>query len=115
MEDLSSGDYQYKVSVEGQKMIKTGRFLITDFKIEEQFTNANSEKLTVLANKTGGKLYYPSEINDLIDNFTNDNSYVTTQKSTQKEQYLIDWKWILFLIITLLTIEWFTRKYYGKI
>jgi hypothetical protein len=115
IEDLPSGNYSYKVTVEGQNINKVGRFLITESKIEEQFTNANSGKLNILATKTGGKRYYPSEINNLIDDFNIDNTYVTTQKYSQKEQNLIDWKWILFLVIILLTVEWFTRKYFGKI
>ena len=115
IENLLSGDYNYKVSVLGQNISKYGRFKITDYQIEEQFTNANSDKLQKLANKTGGKSFYKNQYEALKKELLQDKTYYTLQKSIVKDQNLIDWKWILFIIITLLTSEWFIRKYYGKI
>ena len=115
MKNLTSGNYSYKVSVNGQNINKYGKFKITNFQIEEQFTNANSKKLLKLANKTGGKLYYKDQIDQLKTSLLENKSFYTTQKSIIKEQNLIDWKWILFIVISLFTAEWFIRKYYGKI
>lgn len=112
---LSSGDYQYKVSVLGQQIVKTGRFKITDFEIEEQFTNANVEKLQKIADRTGGKLFYLDQIDEITSELISNEAFYTVQESTVKQQNLIDWKWILFIIISLFTAEWFLRKYYGKI
>lgn len=115
VENLSAGEYSYKVSVSGQSISSYGKFKISDFKIEEQFTNANFQKLTKLSDKTGGKLYFPDKIEAVLEDLMNNTSFFTTQKSTIKEQNLIDWKWILYFIIGLLSAEWFIRKYYGKI
>ena len=115
IENLLAGNYDYKVSVEGETLSKYGKFKITDYKVEEQFTNANHQKLQKLANRTKGKLFYKNQEEILIKQLMDDETYFTTQKSTLKEQHLIDWKWILFLIIGLLSIEWFIRKYHGKV
>lgn len=115
IENLISGDYNYEVSVFGQNIKKYGRFKITDYQIEEQFTNANKNKLQKLADNTGGKLFYIDQVDEISKELLENESYYTVQKSTTKEQNLIDWKWILFLIISLLTLEWFIRKYHGKI
>ncbi|MDY0779419.1 VWA domain-containing protein [Tenacibaculum sp. IB213877] len=115
VEGLPAGDYSYKVTVEGQTINKSGRFKISDYQIEEQFTRANTQKLEKLANNSGGKRFYKTEQQQLINVLVNDKNYYTTQKSIDKEENLINWKWILFLIAGLLTIEWFTRKYFGKI
>jgi hypothetical protein len=115
VENLSAGEYFYKVSVSGQSISSYGKFKISDFKIEEQFTGANYPKLTKLADKTGGKLYFPDKTDTVIEDLMNNTSFFTTQKSTIREQNLIDWKWILYFIIGLLSAEWFIRKYYGKI
>lgn len=115
IENLTSGNYAFKVEVLGQKINKKGRFKISDYQIEEQFTNANVNKLQQLAQKTGGKLYYKNQIDDLIKSILENNSFYTVQKSSIKQQNLIDWKWILFFVITLFTVEWFVRKYHGKI
>ena len=115
IEDLVSGNYNYRVSVDGQNINKYGKFKITDYKVEEQFTNANSKKLQKLADRTGGKLYYSNQEDRLIQDLITNNNYYTIQKSTNKEKDLIDWKWILFFVVGLLSAEWFIRKYYGKI
>lgn len=115
IDGLLPGDYTYKVSVMNQKINNYGKLKITDYQIEEQFTNANHQKLNFLASKTKGKLFYADNIKSLLEELSLDKSYYTIQKSITKKQNFIDWKWILFLTIILLSIEWFIRKYYGKI
>jgi len=115
VDNLISGDYIFSVEVLGQNIKKYGKFKISDYQIEEQFTSANKNKLKKLASKTGGRLYYKNQIESLIQHLIEDKTYFTTQKSIEKEQNLIDWKWILFLVVVLFTAEWFIRKYFGKI
>lgn len=115
IENIPSGNYSYIVSVVGQKIKSYGRFRVADYKIEEQFTRANTKKLQKLASNTKGELFYKEGIESLLQQLIIDKMYYTVQKSTIKKQNLIDWKWFLFLIVALLAIEWFTRKYHGKI
>ncbi|WP_240614666.1 VWA domain-containing protein [Polaribacter filamentus] len=115
IENLTSGDYSYKVEVLGLDIKTNGRFKITEYQIEEQFTNANESKLQQLAAKTGGKVYYKNQMADLTKELLENESFYTVQKLSIKQQILIDWKWILFFIIGLFTAEWFIRKYHGKI
>ncbi|TVZ54963.1 hypothetical protein OD91_0202 [Lutibacter sp. Hel_I_33_5] len=115
LENITAGNYSYKVSVLGENVSRYGKFKVTEYNVEEQFTNANADKLEKLANRTGGKLFFNNQEDDLLNELINDKKYYTTQKSIEKEQNLIDWKWILFLVIGLLSIEWFSRKYYGKL
>ena len=115
IEGLLSGDYTFLISVDNEDVKKYGKFKVTDYQVEEQFTNANKNKLQKLANKTNSKLFYPSEIDNFIKEMVESKNYYTTQKSIEREQNLIDWKWILGIVIFLLSLEWFVRKYYGKI
>ncbi|CAM1361674.1 conserved membrane hypothetical protein [Tenacibaculum sediminilitoris] len=115
VEGLASGEYSYTVTVKDQNISSSGRFNIEKYQIEEQFTNANFKKLEKLASKTNGTVAYVDKVDDLLKNIYNDASFYTTQKSITKKQSLVDWKWLLLLIIILLSIEWFVRKYYGKI
>jgi len=115
IENLIAGDYSYEVSVLGLDIKNTGRFIITEYQIEEQFTNANVNKLQQLATKTGGKLFYKNQMTDLTKQLLENESFYTVQKSSVKQQNLIDWKWILFFVVTLFTAEWFIRKHNGKI
>ena len=115
IENLTSGNYNYEVSVVGEDITKLGTFKITEYQLEEQFTNANSKKLLKTAAKTGGRVYYKEEVKKLKDELLENKSFYITQKSIFKEQNLIDWKWILCCIIFLISLEWFIRKYHGKL
>ena len=115
IEGLTSGDYSYQVSVKNQLIKKNGRFKITEFEIEEQFVNANTAKLQKLASNNKGQLFYSNQITSLLDDLTADPTYFTIQKSSISKKNLIEWKWILVLLVLFLSLEWFIRKYYGLI
>lgn len=115
LDNLPSGDYEFTVSVENQSIKELGKFKITAYKIEEQFTKANTNELGLLAENTNGKLYFETQANELITNLIENQNYKTVQSSKLIKQQLIDWKLLLVLAILFLSIEWFTRKYLGKI
>lgn len=115
LEGLTSGNYSYKGTVEGQNVTTSGRFKVTDYQVEEQFTNANLTKLQKLALKTNGKIFYKEGVKKLVNELLANKKYYTTQKVTPKEENLIKWQWLLFAIVGLLAVEWFVRKYVGKI
>lgn len=112
---LESGDYEYSVDVEGQNITKKGVFKINQFEIEQQFANANKEKLQRLSNKSEGVLYFENQETSLIDQLLTDKRFVSIQKSLNTKEELINWKWLLAIIVFLLSSEWLTRKYFGKI
>ena len=112
---LESGDYEYSVDVEGQNITKKGVFKINQFEIEQQFANANKEKLQRLSNKSEGVLYFENQETSLIDQLLTDKRFVRIQKSVNTKEELINWKWLLAIIVFLLSSEWLTRKYFGKI
>ena len=115
LDNLPSGTYQFDVLVENQSIKKSGRFVITAYQIEEQFTKANTSDLLLLASKTAGKVFYENEIDALLKLLVEDKRYAIIQKSTKKQEHLIEWEFILFLIVLFFSAEWFIRKYYGKI
>ena len=112
---LEAGEYEYTIEVDGQNISKKGTFKVNEFLVEEQFTNANSYKLELLAQKTAGKLYSEDKHRLVIDDLVTDNRFSTIQKSKKSIDKLVNWQWIMLLIIGLLSLEWFIRKYIGKI
>ncbi len=83
--------------------------------MEAQFTHAAEFKLKQLAVNTGGTSFYSDEITRLTQDLLTDETYYSEQKAIVKEQTLLEWKWLLLLIISACTAEWFLRKYFGKI
>jgi len=115
LNSLSAGEYNYTVTVRDEEVARSGSFTILDFNVEQQFLNANVTKLRRVATNTGGEAFFNTEVNNLISNLINDNTFKQIQKSEQKVVPLIDWKYLLALIVIALASEWFIRKYNGLI
>ena len=115
LNSLSAGEYQYTVAVSDQTVMRSGNFTILDFDVEEQFLNADVTKLNKLATNTGGKAFFITETSEILSALIKDDSFQLTQKRAQKVVPLIDWKYLLGLIVFLLTSEWLLRKYNGLI
>ncbi|PVW13811.1 VWA domain-containing protein [Marixanthomonas spongiae] len=115
LNSLPAGDYQFTVSVEEEEIARDGSFTILDFNVEQQFLNANVSKLKRLAEKTSGTAYFPMKTDALIESLITNDSYRSIQKSELKTVPLIDWKYLLALIVLTLSAEWFIRKYNGLI
>jgi len=115
LEGLSPGEYQFMIREEGSGIKKTGSFTVLEFNVEQQFSSANFRKLNLLAGNNEGKLYFLNEQQYLIDDLIQDKRFVSVQKSHEKTVPLINWKFLLILLALSLSVEWFTRKYFGLI
>jgi hypothetical protein len=115
LNDFPPGEYSYSVSVENQKEVSVGSFKILPLEIENLLVNSNDAYLKIAASNSNGKVFYNDQEDDLINFLLTNNQFKSIQKSTINKTPLIEWKWILSIIIALLSIEWFVRKYFGKI
>ncbi|PHS64683.1 MAG: hypothetical protein COB12_07990 [Flavobacterium sp.] len=115
LNNLEAGNFSYKVSVNDDTVSRSGNFTILNFNVEQQFLNADVTKLSWVATNTKGKAYFISEQENLISNLIKDDTFQKIQKSEQKIVPLIDWKYLLGLIVLSLSIEWFLRKYNGLV
>ncbi|WP_418501467.1 VWA domain-containing protein [Flagellimonas sp.] len=111
--DLASGEYRFTVSVEGENHKRSGSFRILDFDPEKQLTSADHKKLGRLAEKTNGKLYYTDNVEALVSDLSSSEQYLPVQKSRKNVVSLIDFRILLGLMVLVLAVEWFIRKYNG--
>ncbi len=115
LSNITSGNYDYTVSVVGENITRSGSFTVLEYDVEQQFLNADVTKLKQVATNTNGKHYYPNQNDSLINNLLTDKRYQVIQKSKENVVSLIDWKYLLAIVIVLLSAEWFARKYNGLI
>ncbi len=115
MDKLEAGSYKFDVSVKGTKLKTYGGFEVQDFDIEKQFQNPNTIALGQIATANNGKLVYPNQVTSFVDQLIKSPNYKSTLKYTKEQKSLIDWKFILGILIALLGLEWFLRKYSGLI
>ncbi len=112
---LPSGNYNFTVDVNDNDLVKSGKFTILDYDLEQQLLSSNYRKLDRLAQNTKASLFYPSQTFQIIEDLMNDNRYVPVRKSKQNVVSLIDFKILLGIIAAALAAEWFIRKYNGLI
>lgn len=113
LDGLEHGNYSFTVVENNSKTKYSATFEVLDFEIEKQFVNPDVARLNQLASNTNGKVYYPSQVDALIDNLLKNENYMATEKAVIKKTPLIEWIWLLLILITSLATEWFTRKYNG--
>ena len=113
LDGLEAGNYSFKVTELNSKTTYSSSFEILDFDIEQQFVNPDQDKLSQLATLTKGKVYFPNQIDQLIESLVQDQNYKAVQKSNTTRSPIIDWYWLLVLISIFLATEWFVRKYNG--
>ena len=112
---LPASDYEFTITETGENISKSGNFRIIAFDVEQQFLNADVKKLRQVADNTGGAAFFAGDTDRLIQQLLNDERFTPVQKSKENVVPLIDWKYLLIIIILSLSTEWFLRKYKGLI
>lgn len=111
------GEYKYKstIKVNSQIFSQSGSITVKAIVAEKINTVANHTLLFQLSQNTGGKLFMKNEL-DKLEKELMDNELIKPVTYSQKQlNDLIDLKWIFFLILGLLSLEWFLRKRSGII
>lgn len=112
---LPVGTYTYQSSVEigGKTYTKKGQFSVKKIQLESAETTANHDLLYQLAKKSGGELVYPNELNKLVELIKARDDLAATTYLEEELEEIINMKWLFFVLIGLLGLEWFIRKYGG--
>lgn len=114
---LPAGEYSFSGRTElgKTKHIASGQFVVTQQQAESRQTRANHQLLYSLAQQSGGKMLFPSQLEELKSLIKANETVKTVSYEDRKYDELIDVKFIFFLILLLLTVEWFSRKRNGEV
>ncbi|HNT50709.1 MAG TPA: VWA domain-containing protein, partial [Cyclobacteriaceae bacterium] len=111
---LKEGVYRFKAStvLSDKTEVVTGQFLVRAQNLEAQNLTADFGLLRTLAQQTGGKFYKAATIAQLNTDLQQVKaaSLIHTEETFNQ---LINQKWVFFLLLALISAEWFTRKYLG--
>ena len=113
---LPVGVYNYSAFVElgNNNYEDKGEFIVQQPDNESRNLYADHRMLDRLAKEHNGRMYYPSQINELQIDINNLDSITAKIHYEDKFTGLNTVVYILVLLIMLLTVEWFLRKYYGS-
>lgn len=111
---LAEGVYKYAATTEvsGTRELVRGEFLVKEQNIESQNLTADFNLLRKLSKQTGGQFFRADQLNMLEETLTDRElqSLIQTEDSFNP---MINLKWVFFLLLALVSVEWFVRKYSG--
>ncbi|MCY1719298.1 hypothetical protein OU798_03040 [Prolixibacteraceae bacterium Z1-6] len=112
---LQKGDYTFlaDVTIGNEKYTETGSFTVTPVNIENVVTRANHTMLYQLATQSGGQFYFPNQTGDLISMLKSSNKLKADSYFQEMIDELLNLRWLFFVLLILLSVEWFLRKYWG--
>lgn len=110
------GNYTFKglTTNDGKELTYNGQFSVQPIQLELYETTADHRLLKLLSDKYGGSLVYPSELASVGQLIKDSKKIKPTIYQTTKTRSVINLKWIFFLLLGLLTLEWFLRRFYGS-
>lgn len=113
--NLPVGNYSFvaEVTIGNNKYTETGNFAVTSVNIENIETRANHQMLYQLASQTGGKFFTPNQVDQAIEEIKKSNKLKPQSHFQEMVTELINLRWMFFVVLVLLSVEWFLRKYWG--
>jgi hypothetical protein len=112
---FSPGRYHYKATVKiGEKPFTSeGDFSVSALQAEKMETVADHSLLYSWAHKKGGEMFYPAQLNELSKLLLSKEEIKTVSYSQVKLLDLVNLKWVFFLLLVFISVEWFLRKRNG--
>lgn len=108
------GDYRFegKAILNGQELSYRGQFSVQPIQLEAYETTADHSLLRLLSEKYGGQVIAPAQLGSLAQT-VNEQDIKPVIYQTTTTRSVINLKWIFFLLLGLLSLEWFFRRYFG--
>ena len=113
---LPSGSYHFSATAKigADSLMESGDFEVVAVQTEKLETNANPQMLKALAEYSGGKAYNTSQTSELFRDLT---EFLEKKSERTVEVVMMDairYEFVLLLLIFLLAVEWFLRRFWGS-
>jgi hypothetical protein len=109
------GNYVYEANAKfGEKILKAnGKFIVSEIKLELINNTADHQLLRTLSNSTNGQYYTLKNYQEIAQKLLNTEQMKPVIYNYSTFDEAIHLKWIFGLILLLLALEWFIRKWGG--
>jgi hypothetical protein len=113
--NLPVGNYNFEASVTigNQTYSESGKFAVTEVNLENVVTRANHRMLYQLAAQSGGGFFAPTQADEIIRQMKESNYLKPVSSFQEAINELLNLRWIFLVLLLLLSVEWFLRKYWG--
>jgi len=113
---LPAGRYRYvaKTNYAGEALEQKGSFSVQNIQLELYDLTARHDLLQALSTKYGGEILTSGQTDNLANKLlTNEKIKPVVYQSTDTKSVL-NFKWLFGLLMLLLSLEWFLRRYMGS-
>ncbi len=110
------GEYSYvaTTTLGAETFGAEGKFNVSELNLESLRTIADHNLLYQMAEATGGELFFPGDWDILLEHITERPDIRPVMYARRTLDELINSKAVFFLILLLLSLEWFARKRSGS-
>ena len=114
LSSLSPGVYNFQANglLLGKNQNSSGQFVVRDKDLEFLNTTADHNFLRTLSNKNDGGFYGLNDLSKLVEKLNNEKM-ISKLINTEDLKEIINLKWLLSLLLLLVSLEWGFRKYLG--
>jgi hypothetical protein len=114
---FAPGEYKFQASTNlgGEEFRGQGKFTIKEAQFELYNLTAQHNVLVSLGEEYGGEVVYPGDINRISTDLIEKELLKPVIYQNARVRGLIDLKVYFALIVLLLGLEWFVRRYFGSI
>ncbi len=113
--NLPKGIYKYTATADvlGKTEKASGEFVIKDLQLETLSTTADFDLLRKVAQNSQGKFFKITQLESLEKDILQ-NKKPDLLHSSEELLEIIHLKWLFFLILALVSVEWLVRKFLGS-
>jgi hypothetical protein len=112
---MNPGQYSWNAYtiIDNERLDASGIFFIEDMQIEKLQTNTDHSILKFLAQQSNGLFFYMNDIDKVADSILQSTEFHNIEYVNETTDDLISFRWLLFLLVILMSSEWAARKYFG--
>jgi hypothetical protein len=110
---LAPGTYTYVAKTTESTETISGKIIVKPLQLEMINTRADFGLLRSMSQKHNGQFVYANELNKLKELIVKNQNVSSISYNEKKPDELINLKLIFFILLGLLSLEWFIRKYEG--
>jgi hypothetical protein len=112
---LPPGRYTYSASttLDGERLSTKGELLVRPMIAEQLSTVADFGLLAALAARTQGIMVAPADADRLVETIAARRTIVPRSFAHASFSDIIGWRWLFFVLLALLTLEWAMRRRSG--
>ncbi len=110
------GSYTYTANTlyKGLPLTATGKFSVEAIQLEQYDFTARHDLMKGLAEKFNGQMFSLATMADLEKIIIDSKAMKPMIFQSTQTKSLLHYKWIFFMILAFLSLEWFLRRYYGS-